>query len=254
MPQTRPLALRGGGDLLGAVPRRPVPDVIAAKLASLIASGVLAVGDALPGERDLASSLSVSRATVRGAIDLLARQGVLRVAHGARTTVARSDVSSLTGHAATLSFAGRYDLESVHGARRLIEQQVVAEAALRITPQAIGALETSMRAQERCCGDPVRFLLCDRDFHGLIYRACGNPLLADLAMDLYNFLLEHRRRIVAQPHAIADSIGDHHAILATLQARDAAGAVAAFARHEQRIYETTRAFLAGTGSAGGTGA
>lgn len=235
--------------LLGDVSRRSVRDVIAEKLAALVASGVLTVGDALPGERELAAALAVSRETIRGAIAILAAHGVLRVAQGARTTVAKTDLSGLTFSTATPGFAKRYDLESVHEARLLVEQRVAADAARNISARIVAQLEKSLRAQEDCHEDPVRFLLCDREFHGLIYRASDNPLLADMAMDLYNYLLEHRRRIVARPGSIATSIADHRAILDALRAGDSVSAVAAFARHEKRIYETTRQFLVAEGQA-----
>lgn len=235
--------------MLGDVSRRSVRDVIAEKLAALIASGVLTVGDELPGERELAAALAVSRETVRGAIAILAAHGVLRVAHGARTTVAKTDLSALAFSVATPGFAKRYDLDSVHEARLLVEQRVAADAARNISQQVVAQLEKSIDAQEDCHEDPVRFLLCDREFHGLIYRASDNPLLADMAMDLYNYLLEHRRRIVARPGSIETSIADHRDILEALRSGDSAGAVAAFARHEQRIYQTTRQFLAARGQA-----
>src|SRR5690348_485671 len=66
------------------VMRRSVKELIGDKLVSLIASGVLQVGDELPSEREFASIFSVSRETVRGAIQTLAAKGILQVSHGAR--------------------------------------------------------------------------------------------------------------------------------------------------------------------------
>ena len=229
--------------LLGNVSRRSVRDVIAEKIAALVATGVLAVGDELPGERELASSLSVSRETIRGAIQILSAHGILKVSHGARTCVAKSDLGALAVGVASPSLARNYDLDSVHDARLLVEQRVVARAAGLISPQQIAQLHKSLSAQDECHDDPVRFLLCDREFHSLIYRACDNGLLADIAMDLYNYQLEHRRRIVARSGSIIASIADHRAIVAALESRKPEAAVAAFARHEMRIYRTTKEFL-----------
>ncbi|MBP7003193.1 GntR family transcriptional regulator [Amaricoccus sp.] len=52
-----------------------------------IAEGRLRQGFALPGERDLAQALGVSRVTVRKALDELAVAGLLTRRHGARTEV-----------------------------------------------------------------------------------------------------------------------------------------------------------------------
>lgn len=244
MAQTSAQDLAGQAGFFGSVSRSTVRDVIAEKLAALVASGVLSVGDELPGERELASALSVSRETVRGAVQILATHGILRVAHGARTTVAKSDLGDLAVQVTRARSVQSYDLESVHAARRLIEQKVVAEAARRIDERTLSQLRKSLTAQADCLDDPVRFLLCDREFHLMVYRACGNPLLADMATDLYNYLLEYRRRIVARPGSIEVSIADHAAIVAALAAHDADAAVVAFGHHEMRIYDTTKAFLA----------
>lgn len=241
-PNARDLA--GQADLVGTLSRSTVRDVIAEKLAALIASGVLLVGDELPGERELASALSVSRETVRGAVQILAAHGILKVAHGARTTVAKADLGALPMQATRPRSVQNYDLESVHAARLLVESKVVADAALEIGERTLKQLRQSLEAQADCLDDPVRFLLCDREFHLLVYRASGNPLLADMATDLYNYLLEHRRRIVARSGSIAASIADHHAIVDALEAHDKEAAVIAFGQHEMRIFTTTMAFLA----------
>lgn len=226
------------------VARHTVRAAVAEKLAAFVASGILAVGDELPGERDLASALAVSRDTVRGAIQTLAAHGILMVSHGSRTVVAKTDVSALPMRIASRQGVEAYDLESVHRARLLIEASVAADAARLIDDATLGRLRASIVAQEACLEDPVRFLICDREFHVAIYRASGNPLLADIATDLYAYLLEFRRRAISRVGSIAISIADHRDILGSLEARDADRLIAAFARHETRIYDTTRRLLA----------
>lgn len=229
--------------LLGDVTRLSVPEVIAGKLAALVSSGVLSVGDALPSERELAVSLSVSRETVRGAIALLADRGILRVAQGARTTVAAIDLPGFAAPGPMLRLDGPYGLSAVHEARLLVDRRIAADAARGATSDVISAMEGSVAAQESCGADAVRFLIADREFHGLLYQAAGNAVLAEMAMTLHSHLLEHRRRIVARPGAIAVSIEDHRAILDGLRRRDVEATMDAVARHTTRIHETTRSFL-----------
>src|SRR5919109_4676605 len=52
----------------------------------------LRVGDAIPSERRLAASLSVSRPTLRQAIDELVREGLLVRRHGSGTYVAEAKI------------------------------------------------------------------------------------------------------------------------------------------------------------------
>jgi len=224
--------------------RRPnMKDVIAEKIAALIASGTLVRGDELPSERDLSAALSVSRETVRIAIQILAARGILAVSQGARTRVLSDDIGDMAVGLTRQIDVNRYDVDEVHAARMLVEQQVVGEAAKRISDRTLSLLRRSFETQQGCLDDPVRFLIADREFHGTIYRECGNSLLSDVVTDLYTYMLDYRRRIVSLPGSIAGSLSDHEEILIALEARDAARTRAAFARHEDRIYTTTRSML-----------
>jgi DNA-binding FadR family transcriptional regulator len=239
----RRVALGTTKELIGDVLRRSVSDLIAEKLAALISSGVITRGDELPGERELAMSLSVSRETIRGAISIMAAHGILKVSHGARTVVANCDVSALGTRQPIMPLGGRYDLADVHEARLIVEQRIATRAASRITFKQLAGLETSIAAQEVCGENAVRFLLSDREFHALLYRAGENEVLFDMAMALYNHLLDHRRRIVARPGSIAQSVTDHRQIVAALASGNPDAAATAVIGHATRIFETTRRFL-----------
>ncbi len=228
---------------LSGLTKQSMKDFVVQKIATLIATGILNVGDPLPSERELASALSVSRETVRGAILILSTRGILSVAQGTRTVVASTEVGDLAVQSARYRDIATYNLDDVHEARLIIEAQVVRQAALRIEKATLEALRKSIAAQEAARKDPVRFLICDREFHTTIYRACGNAALADIATDLYSYLLDHRRRAVSRPGSIETSIADHKAILASLAARDPEAAAKAFAAHETRIYTTTKQLL-----------
>lgn len=226
-------------EMRGSIRKRNVKDLISDKLGALIASGVLRTGEFLPGERELAAILSVSRESIRGAIQTLAFRGIVEVSQGSRTRVISANVGSLKNGLTSATTINSYDIEAVHAARLLVERQVVAEAAERIDAARLGQLEALLVAQRATLNDPVAFLMSDREFHTVIYGAAGNRLLSDFVVDLYTFMLEYRRAAVSKPGAILKSYADHVAILAALQARDAAAVVAAFQRHIDRIYATT---------------
>jgi len=230
-------------DLRDVVPRRTARDVVADKMARLIVSGILQVGDLLPSERDLAAALQVSRETVRGGIQSLAARGIIEVSQGTRTRVATADIGSLKAGLYEARKINSYDIEAIHAARQTVERPVVAAAAEHISAQELSLLRDSLSAQYAAKDDPVRFLICDREFHLTIYRASRNPALADFVSDLYTYMMAYRRKAVSQPGAIAASYRDHEAIVAGLAAHDAASVVAAFNTHLDRIYETTRGVL-----------
>ena len=234
----------GAPHLRAEIGRRTVRERISDKLASLVASGILQVGDELPSERELAALLAVSRETVRGAIQTLAAIGVVAVSQGSRTRVVSRKIDTLKIGVTSPSAINAYDLDSVHKARLLIERAVAAEAAVRIDDSTLARLEQSLAIQKQTMRDPVHFLICDREFHLTIYRSCGNQLLADFVADLYTFMLDHRRTAVSQAGAIEKSYLDHVAIFEALSARDPEAATEAFGRHIDRIYATTVDILA----------
>lgn len=74
-------ATRGGGAPLYLQLKRGIEDAVQA--------GMLAPGDALPSERDIAAGADISRVTVRKAVQDLVRGGVLVQRHGSGTFVAQ---------------------------------------------------------------------------------------------------------------------------------------------------------------------
>ena len=226
-----------------SIQKQTTKEKIRDKILSLIASGILQVGDELPSERELASMLMVSRETVRGAMQLLAGAGIVQVSQGSRTRVARADVRVQRIGITNPSSINGYPLEEVHSARVLVETAVVAAAATHLSEDDLRRLEDSIEAQKLARNDPVRFLICDREFHLTIYYACGNRLLADFVVDLYTYMLDQRRVVMARPGAIKKSLEDHRLIVEALRTRDPAAAAAAFAKHILRIRDTSRGVL-----------
>jgi DNA-binding FadR family transcriptional regulator len=225
-----------------AIHKQTTKEMIRDKIVSLIVSGILQLGDELPSERELASMLMVSRETVRGAVQRLVGEGIVQVSQGARSRVARVDIdvgAQRIGVTNPSSING-YSLDAVHEARLLVETAVVADAARHLSADDIKRLEDSIAAQELACNDPVRFLICDREFHLTIYHASKNRLLADFVVDLYTYMLDHRRIAMGRPGAIEKSLEDHRFIVRALRMRNPDAVSAAFANHILRIHSTSR--------------
>ncbi len=228
--------------------RRTARDLIAEKIMVLIATNMLRPGDELPGERELANVMHVSRETVRGAIQQLAARNILDVAQGSRTRIGNIDFSHLPVTIVSSNAINSYDLEAVHAARLHVELKVVGDAAEAIDDETIAKLEDLLEAHRLGGDDAMRFLICDREFHVSIYRACGNPLLADFVTDLYTYMMDFRRSAMSRPGAIDASYRDHVEIVEALRRRDREAVTQAFRKHLQRIYATTRELVADAGS------
>lgn len=225
--------------LKAVVTKRTVREQIAGKLAAMIRSGLLRVGDELPSERDLSATLEVSRETVRGAVQTLAAVGMLEISQGARTRVARSDGYVFAATAADGGKIGHYSADEVFKARKLVEIAVIRAAASRIDMADLERLRRLVDAQGEMTDDPVRFQISDVEFHRLVYRAGGNRLLESFLGDVYDYALDFRRKALLMPGAVAASWRDHQRILKAIAARDPDAAAAAMERHLLRVHRTT---------------
>jgi len=221
------------------ITKRTVKDQVADKIASMIQTGLLQQGDELPSERELAATLSVSRESVRGALSVLAGRRMIDVSQGSRTRVLgtggqtfQDTVSSLGG------FKGK-SIEEVTEARALVEVEVVRLAAARMKPAVLDRLEALVDEQATMLNDPVRFQISDREFHTVLYEACGNELLANYVVDLYAFALDARRKALKRKGAIAHSVEDHRAIVKALRAKHPTHAADAVRAHLDSVYTTT---------------
>ncbi|MES2956805.1 MAG: FadR/GntR family transcriptional regulator [Pseudomonadota bacterium] len=227
----------------GPIAKRTVKDQISDKLAYMIHTGLLRAGDELPSERELATTLGVSRETVRSAIGVLQARQMIEVSQGARTRVLGVGPMPLHESVGVLGGLKGRSLEEVTEARAAVEVQVIWLAAQRITPAQLARLRALVTEQRGMLNDPVRFQISDQEFHNTLYRACGNALLADVVFDFYGYALEFRRLALQREGAIAASVQEHDAIVAALQTGKPETAVSAMQRHLEQVHRTTQAVM-----------
>lgn len=219
--------------------KRTVKDQIADKLAYMILSGLLQPGDELPSERTLSATLEVSRETVRGAIAVLQARGMLEVSQGARTRVVGPAGQTLAGSVQALAGLKDKAIDEVAEARAQVELQVIKLAATRIKKADLARLQALLQEQRAMVNDPVGFQISDREFHSIVYGACGNSLLRDFVSDMYDYALDYRRQALKRKGAIEESVRDHELIVQALATGDAKKAVSAIANHLDNVYATT---------------
>jgi DNA-binding FadR family transcriptional regulator len=227
----------------GPIAKRTVKDQISDKLAYMIHSGLLRPGDELPSERELAATLSVSRETVRAAIGVLQARQMIEVNQGARTRILGRGPMPLHESVGALGGMKNRSLEEVTEARAAVEMQVIGLAAKRIAPALLARLQALVNEQREMLDDPVRFQISDQEFHHILYRACGNELLADVVFDFYGYALEFRRLALQRKGAIARSVEEHQGIVDALRTRKPEVAMASMRRHLDQVHRTTRAVM-----------
>jgi DNA-binding FadR family transcriptional regulator len=202
---------------------------IAERLADDIRSGVLAPGERLPSERDLARTLEVSRASVREALASLALQGVVETRHGAGTFVVGLPPSE-PPHDASPS--------AVLEARLALEPQVARLAAVRA--QRDETAEKLLLAMEAEPVDIATWNASDRLFHRQLAAMTGNPVLlafADHVASLMDEPLWQRLRddSIAQPGRTRIHVAEHRMIYEAIVAGDAEAASFYSVQHINRV-------------------
>jgi DNA-binding FadR family transcriptional regulator len=232
---------------LQAVESRRLYRQIADQIAHLIASGEFLPGTRLPAERELATSLGVSRASVREAIISLEIAGLVEVRVGTGIFVTSPARAVAVGEDAG---PGPFELLQ---ARKLIEGEIAAVAATRARSEDLDALRECVARMEADVDDFAVREASDRDFHLHIAKATQNGSLELVVQNLWDQRAELWRRTQRHFHTVElahKTIRDHAAILAAIAAHDAAAARSAMHRHLTRVVREFQRGLNGHEEAG----
>ena len=170
--------------VLAPFAERRVPDALAARLQQLIDDRVIAPGERLPPERELATMFNVSRASMREALNQLVLRGLIDRRPGRGTVVLDREASGQSAALRALRGLGA-NLSDAWDFRAVIEPAIAEQAAKRRTRADLIRLEDTLGFMDQDKALPM-FANLDRQFHQLIARACHNRLLSalsDLAFD-----------------------------------------------------------------------
>ncbi len=198
------------------------------RLLQTIRLGVLAPGECLPPERELAARLKVSRDTVREAIKSLADAGYLVSRRGRYGGTFLADV--LPSRPADAAQVSRTEIDDALRLREILEVGAARTAAGR-TLHAVDRETLWTRLGDVRAAPPDDYRRLDSRLHLAIAEAAGSPslvpLIAENRMRL-NGLLD---RIPLLGRNIAHSDEQHEAIVMAILAGDEDGAAGAMRAH-----------------------
>jgi GntR family transcriptional repressor for pyruvate dehydrogenase complex len=153
-------------------------------------------GARLPTERELATDLNISIPTLRQALTVLARTGLLAAKQGkGGGWFLSSDLIPADAISAAVAIEEDLAIESLR-ARRLVESSVARYVALTATDADIAQLEWSNELLASHIDDRAAVMEADAAFHRALVRAARNRPLQ-----------EAMRPISRQLHAIRDAYG-----------------------------------------------
>lgn len=205
----------------------PFEDTVG-RLLTTIRLGVLAPGDSLPSERELAAKLGVSRDTVRDAIKSLSDAGYLVSRRGRYGGTFLAD--ELPAPSAEEAGIDSGEIDDALRLREILEVGAARMAAART----LGAAERDglrARLAELRAASPDDYRRLDSRLHLAIAEAAGSPSLVALVAEnrmRVNTLLD---RIPLLPKNISHSDAQHEAIVAAILAGEPEKAAAAMLTH-----------------------
>lgn len=207
-------------------------DFATTELLAMIRSGRFSVGDRLPTELELVDELGVSRSAVREAVQALSFAGVLSVRQGGGTFVTDLEPARVLRSAGlALDLSGGDTLAELYAVRRILEPAATAMAVPLMGDGHIAELRDHLD-QMRAATTAAEFVQADIAFHDAIAAATGNDTLRALLVTIRSRSgLGLIRRAREEERAEAQSIAEHEAILAAVEAGDAELARAATTVH-----------------------
>lgn len=212
------------------------------RLRRFIEEGGFARGVRLPPERQLTTELGMTRATLRKALEVLERDGMIWRHVGKGTFIADGGPKPLPGGTGSAGGLGELTRQitpfRMMRARMTVEPAIAREAAIN----ASGETQRRMQqAQERAkaASNWHDYEIQDDLFHRAIAEASDNPLL----VALFDQLNEVRRAVAwgnvtrqsALPSPDHSSFAEHDAIATAITNRDPAAAYEAMRAHLRSV-------------------
>jgi GntR family transcriptional regulator, transcriptional repressor for pyruvate dehydrogenase complex len=223
-----PTTRRRGSEALRPFIRPRLYEQLVERLLDHIQTEGLQVGDRLPPERDLATQMAVSRASVSQALVALEVQGVIDVRHGDGAVIL--DIPPERQLLAAIG-ARRNRLREVIEAREALEVKLAALAAQRRTDSDLAAIDSALDAMAEDVTAGGRGVLGDERFHAAVTAAAHSGLLGRMMAEISELIRESRIESLAQPGRPAESLEAHQKVAAAIRDGDPERAGAAMAEH-----------------------
>jgi DNA-binding FadR family transcriptional regulator len=211
---------------------------VADRIRNLIIDEELRPNERLPGERNLAEQLGVSRIVIREAIKFLNAQGLVEIKSGSGTYIKKISSEHIIDTIGLYLKFRRSDnsFRNLLEVRHSLEVDIAALAAERATEEDLMAMETAINQMEAHIADPEQFAKHDLDFHSALATATGNEIYRLLLVPITDLLLDFRiaAYLYDTEEAIQGGLVHHRKVLEQVKAGNAEGARQAMNDHLQQ--------------------
>ncbi len=231
----------------GSLHREAMSDQITERVLSLIREQHLHPGDKLPPERELASLMGVSRATVREALRSLSMMNVVELRHGSGTFVTSLETELLVERFDMVFSLNDNSFLDLIEARKIIEPGATFLAVQRITEEETARFEAILVRSWHCLKtQPIEFPKLDVEFHMLMAECSHNALLTRIMQAVARLSIASSQRTTfsvrgeVDPAGVERAIRAHQNIVDAIKAHDPDLARDRMAEHLQSVEGTLR--------------
>lgn len=225
------------------VKQKRISDIIFEQLREKIMDSSLPPGEKLPPERELAAMMSVSRPSLREALQKLEARGLLVQIQGDGTYV--RSVASDSLDRAFDEFAKQKDaLMHLMEVRKILETWAAKAAAERAEPEEVKVLEDYLSEMRTALEKGEVGHIPDANFHNTISYATHNFLLIHLMNSIYEWVekvsYEVRSRLFTDHSRFENLYNQHVAIFEAVKGKDPDRAYQAMLEHMDYVIAEIR--------------
>jgi len=209
---------------------------IVVQIENRIMTGQLKLGEQLPAERELAEQFAVSRTAVREAVKILREKGLIEIRPGRGTFVRNGTTGAVRQSLGLLmKFESGKDLVNLVEVRELLEPEIAALAATRISDEYISAMAEAIQTMDTALENVDVFVEADLDFHLALAEGTQNPIIPILMDSIIELLREQRKRTGLADGGLGRGQTHHKKIMAAILQRDPQAARQAMQDHMQQV-------------------
>jgi GntR family transcriptional regulator, transcriptional repressor for pyruvate dehydrogenase complex len=227
--------------LLAPIEPAGAVEQVVRRIGEAIGAGLLAPGERLPGQVELAETLGVARMTLRQALAVLEDAGLLEIRRG-RTGGA---FVAADPPPPALDPPTAEQLRVLTDWRRAVSGEAAALAAARRTARELALLREVAGAVEAAAGEAAAFRRADARFHVLVAELARSPRLVAAEANLQVELGEVLAITPGPARARRVSQAGHAPIVAAIDAGDSDAARAATIRHVEATHDWVRGLARG---------
>lgn len=171
------------------IKHQKISDIVFEQLKGMILNREWKPGDKLPSENEIAQMMSVSRVSVRSALQRLVSIGIVESRQGDGTFVCEYSGSRQLEHLTPLLMLTQYDYRSLAEYRMILECNSARLAAYRCTPDILEELNENFQEYKKCTQNGEDNIDIDVAFHILIAKATQNPFILETFSILRDYLI-----------------------------------------------------------------